>query len=189
MKKRLGFAMCGSFCTHKDALAVMEEVSADFDVIPILSLASSTWDTRFGSAAELIRKVEEISSHPPILTVTSAERLGPAEPLDYMMICPCTGNTAAKIACGITDTPVTMAAKAHLRRNKPLLIALATNDAMSANLKNIATLIEKKNVYFVPLKQDSPLTKPHSLVADFSMCHASLSATVEKKQLRPLFLT
>ena len=189
MKKRLGFAMCGSFCTHKEALSVMEAVSADFDVIPILSYASSSWDTRFGNAADLIRKVEEITSHPPILTVTSAERLGPADPLDYMMICPCTGNTAAKIACGITDTPVTMAAKAHLRGNKPLLIALATNDAMSANLKNIATLIEKKNVYFVPLKQDSPIAKPHSLVADFSLCENSLASVIDGKQPRPLFIS
>ena len=189
MKKRLGFAMCGSFCTHGEALSVMEDLSADFDVIPILSAASSSWDTRFGRATELLRKVEEITSHPPILTVTSAERLGPAEPLDYMIICPCTGNTAAKIACGITDTPVTMAAKAHLRGNRPLLITLATNDAMSANLKNIATLIEKKNVYFVPMKQDSPIAKPHSLVADFSMCKSSLFAMMDGKQPRPIFLT
>ena len=189
MKKRLGFGMCGSFCTHKEALSVMEAVCADFEVIPILSSAASSWDTRFGSAADLIRKVEKITSHPPILTVASAERLGPAEPLDYMMICPCTGNTAAKIACGITDTPVTMAAKAHLRGNKPLLITLATNDAMSANLKNNATLIEKKNVYFVPLKQDAPIAKPHSLVADFSLCTTALAAATENKQLRPLFLT
>ena len=189
MKKRLGFAMCGSFCTHREALSIMEDLSADFDVIPILSYAASSWDTRFGSAAELIRKVGDITSHPPILSVVDAERLGPAEPLDYMMICPCTGNTAAKIACGITDTPVTMAAKAHLRGNKPLLIALATNDAMSANLKNIAYLIEKKNVYFVPMKQDSPVAKPHSLVADFSMCKSTLNAMIDGKQPRPIFLT
>ena len=189
MKKRLGFAMCGSFCTHKEALSVMEEVSAEFDVIPILSQAASSWDTRFGSAKNLIEKVEKNTSHPPILTVVDAERLGPAEPLDYMMICPCTGNTAAKIACGITDTPVTMAAKAHLRGNKPLLIALATNDAMSANLKNIATLIEKKNVYFVPMRQDSPIAKPHSLVADFSLCTSALEEMIEMRQPRPIFLT
>jgi len=180
--------MCGSFCTHKEALSVMEAVCADFEVIPILSSAASSWDTRFGSAEKLVKECERITSHPPILTVASAERLGPADPLDYMMICPCTGNTAAKIACGITDTPVTMAAKAHLRGNKPLLIALATNDAMSANLKNIATLIEKKNVYFVPLKQDSPTAKPHSLVADFSLCTSSLTAMLSNKQPRPLFL-
>lgn len=189
MKKRLGFAMCGSFCTHKEALSVMEAVSAEFDVIPILSGAAASWDTRFGDAEKLIENVEKITSHPPILTVVDAERLGPAEPLDYMMICPCTGNTAAKIACGITDTPVTMAAKAHLRGNRPLLIALATNDALSANLKNIATLIEKKNVYLAPMRQDSPSSKPHSLVADFSLCTSALAEMTKQKQLRPIFLT
>ncbi len=181
--------MCGSFCTHSEALSVMRALAADFDIVPILSFASASHDTRFGTAEQLISDITEICSRPPALTITEAERFGPAEPFDYMMICPCTGNTAAKLACGITDTPVTMAAKAHLRGDKPLVIALASNDAMSANFKNLGALIQRKNVFLVPMKQDDPLKKPHSLVANFSLCRATLMNAIEGKQLRPIFLS
>ncbi len=188
MKKRLGFAMCGSFCTHNEALSVMRELASDFDIVPILSFTSASYDTRFGTAEQLVSNITDICSRPPATTITEAERFGPSEPLDYMMICPCTGNTAAKLACGITDTPVTMAAKAHLRGDKPLVIALASNDAMSANFKNLGVLIQKKNVFFVPMRQDDPMKKPHSLVADFSLCQATLEYALNGNQLRPIFL-
>ena len=120
--------------------------------------------------------------------VPEAEPLGPARPLDALVICPCTGNTLAKLANGVTDSAVTMAAKAHLRADRPLLVSLASNDAMSANLCNIGILLPRKNVFFVPLRQDDPARKPHSLVADFSLVPSALSAALAGRQLRPLFL-
>ncbi len=185
----IGFAMCGSFCTHSAALDVLKSlIASGHDAVPILSGASSSTDTRFGKSEDLIKALSELCGKEPIMTVKDAEPLGPKTPLDAMIICPCTGNTLAKLALGITDTPVTMAAKAHMRQSRPLLITLASNDAMSANLKNIAALLEKKNVWFVPMKQDDVLKKPHSLVADFSLCEKALDACFEGKQLRPLFM-
>ncbi len=131
---RIGFALTGSFCTHRDALAVMEELAADHELVPILSEHAGSWDTRFGTAEDLRRRVAKIAGREPVTTVAEAERFGPADPLDALILCPCTGNTLAKLARGITDTTVTMAAKAHLRSDRPLLIAPASNDAMSANL-------------------------------------------------------
>lgn len=188
MRKKLGFAMCGSFCTHSTALKVMEELAREYDIVPILSYASSETDTRFGTSAALKSKIREISGRDAVNTIVEAEEFGPTSPLDEMIICPCTGNTAAKLANGITDTPVTMAAKAHLRTDRPLLIALASNDAMSANFMNIGKLLLRKNVYFVPMKQDDTVNKPHSLVADFSLCSPCLRELQEGKQSRPLFI-
>lgn len=185
--KKLGFAMCGSFCTHADALSVMKELSAEYEITPILSYASFGTDTRFGTADGLRKKIGEITSVPIISTIVESEMLA-ARPLDYMMICPCTGNTAAKLANGITDTPVTMAAKAHLRTDRPLLLALASNDAMSANMRNIGALMQRKNVFFVPMKQDDTVKKPHSLVADFNKCTEALKRMENGAQSRPLFL-
>lgn len=189
MKPKLGFAICGSFCTHANAITVMKSLVNEYDIVPILSFNAGTLNTRFGTAEELKKKLREISGREAVNTIEEAERFGPSVPLDYMVICPCTGNTAAKLANGITDTPVTMAAKAHLRTNRPLLIALASNDAMSGNFLNMGQLLQRKNVYFVPMKQDDILKKPHSLVADFSLCKESLEGIREGKQLRPLFLT
>ena len=187
MKPKLGFAMCGSFCTHAEALAVLSSLGDEYDIVPILSYAVSNTDTRFGRADELKEKILDISGRDAICDIVEAEKLGPSKPLDIMMICPCTGNTVAKLANGITDTPVTMAAKAHLRSDRPLLIALASNDAMSANFQNIGKLLQRKNVYFVPLKQDDPVKKPHSLVSDFSLCQECLSLAQTGKQARPMF--
>ena len=187
MKKKLGFALCGSFCTHSSALEVMRDLSHDYDITPIFSYSVRDTDTRFGTADALARAVREISGHDIISTIVESEKLA-ANPLDLMMICPCTGNTAAKIANGITDTPVTMAAKAHLRSDRPLLIALASNDAMSGNIVNIGTLLQRKNIFFVPMKQDDITKKPHSLVAEFDKCRISLDKMCEGKQMRPLFL-
>lgn len=145
-------------------------------------------DTRFGRAEDLIRVLGDISGRGVIDTIVEAEPLGPKKVLDALIIAPCTGNTLAKLAAGITDTPVTMAAKAHLRCDRPLVIALSTNDALSANLKNIAVMMEKKNVYFVPLTQDDPVSKPHSLVCDFSLIEPTLECAMSGRQYQRVIM-
>lgn len=187
-KLRLGFAMCGSFCTHHAAIEVLKTLAPYYDVTPILSHTAATTDTRFGTCVLLREQLTSICGRPPVETITEAEKFGPSAPLDLLFLCPCTGNTLAKLAHGVTDTPVTMAAKAHLRCDRPLLIALASNDAMSANLGNIGLMLNRKNVYFVPMKQDDPVTKPHSLVADFQKSRECLAGMTEGKQMRPIFL-
>ena len=163
-------------------------LSAGYEVRPILSETVFATDTRFGKASQLIETVETLCKRKAIHTVVEAEPLGPSEPLDALIISPCTGNTLAKIANGITDTAVCMAAKAHLRSDRPLVISLASNDALSANLRNIATLLSRKQVYFVPMVQDDPEKKPHSLVADFSLLMPTLQDAFRGKQFRKLFL-
>lgn len=185
----IGYALCGSFCTLATSLGVMERlVALGYEVQPIMSECSFSTSTRFFESNELRRRVKEITGSEIIATVTDAEPLGPTKPLDAMIIAPCTGNTLAKLANGITDTAVTMAAKAHLRCDRPLLIALASNDAMSQNLANIAALLNRKSVYFVPLRQDDPIGKPHSLVADFARIPEALAAMRDERQMRPLFV-
>lgn len=185
----IGYAFTGSFCTHSESVRVLERLcSQGADVVPIMSETVYTTDTRFGKAADLIEKVEAICKRKVIHTIKESEPLGPSRPLELLMIAPCTGNTLAKIALGITDTAVCMSAKAHLRQNRNLLIALASNDAMSANLKNIGTLLNRKNIFFVPMRQDDVEKKPHSLVADFSLIEESFAAALEGKQPRPLFI-
>ena len=185
----IGYAMCGSFCTHAASVEQLTRlVERGYEIQPIMSDVTYTTDTRFGSALLLRSQVEDICGRPIIHTVTAAEPLGPKVSLDALVIAPCTGNTLAKLANGVTDTPVCMAAKAHLRTDRPLLITLASNDAMSANLKNIATLLARKQVYFTPMFQDDPEKKPHSLVADFSRIPEALEAALAGKQIRKLFL-
>ena len=184
----IGFAMCGSYCTHKRALEQLEILISDgYDVLPIVSENVYNTDTRFGRAADLREKLYSLCGRECVHTVVEAEPLGPKTPLDALIICPCTGNTLAKMAQGITDTAVTMAAKAHLRGDRPLIIALASNDALSANLKNIATMLNRKHVYFVPMVQDDPQKKPHSLVADIELLFPTLQAALEGKQYRKIF--
>lgn len=185
----IGYAFCGSFCTLSASLFQMERlILAGYDIQPIMSETVYSTDTRFFLAKDFVKKVEELSCKSVIHTIEDAEPFGAIQPLEYLIISPCTGNTLAKIANGITDTAVTMAAKAHLRCDRPILIALASNDAMSQNLANIAKLLLRKSVYFLPLSQDSPNGKPHSLVADFSKLDEAFCAMKESKQLRPLFL-
>ncbi len=185
----IGYAFCGSYCTFEKSFSALEAlIAAGEDVLPIFSYNASGTDTRFGRADAFLRRAETLCGRPPVLTVADAEPLGPKTPLEALVIAPCTGNTLAKLALGITDTPVTMAAKAHLRQSRPLLLALASNDAMAANLKNIAALLEKKSVFFVPMKQDDPEKKPHSLVAEFSLLSSALASARKGRQERPLFL-
>ena len=185
----IGYALCGSFCTFKDSYEVLSGLNElHKDILPIMSFNAFNTDTRFGKSEEWNRKIEEICQKKIINTILDAEPLGPKIELDALVIAPCTGNTLAKLANGITDTPVCMAAKAHLRSDRPLVIALASNDAMSANLANIAKLLIRKNVYFVPMKQDDPVKKPHSLVADFSLLPETLEQALDGRQIRRLFL-
>ena len=185
----IGYAFCGSFCTHRVSLEILRVLlEKGLSILPIMSEAVYTTDTRFGSAKALKEEVRRLTGKDIVHTLVEAEPLGPAKPLDALVISPCTGNTLAKIAQGITDSPVTMAAKAHLRCDRPLLLALASNDSLSANLQNIAALLLRKGVFFVPMLQDDPARKPHSLVADFSLLPECLDAALEGKQKRPLFL-
>ncbi len=184
-----GFGFCGSFCTLSESLNEMGAlIDKGREIQPIFSYSVCETDTRFYLAKNFKAEVEEKCRRPVIATIVDAEPLGPSIPLKAMIIAPCTGNTLAKIANGISDTPVTMAAKAHLRSDRPLVIALASNDALSANLKNIADLLERKCVFFVPLGQDDPIKKPHSLVAKFSLIEKTLEKALWGKQLQPLLI-
>lgn len=187
-KLTIGYGLCGSFCTHAKSLGVLEDLTENYHVIPFVSGNVYETDTRFGKAADTLSILEKLCGRPVLHTIAEAEPLGPKVHLDAMIISPCTGNTLAKMAHGITDTCVTMAAKAHLRSNRPLVIALATNDAMSANLGNIGTLLNRKNIYFVPMRQDDVQSKPHSLVAEFGLVPETLACALAGVQKRPLFL-
>ena len=185
----LGYAFCGSFCTHAKALGELENLlAAGHDVLPIMSETVYSTDTRFGRAADLIARVEQLTGHRVLHSIVEAEPLGPKLRLDALIVSPCTGNTLAKLANGITDTAVCMAAKAHLRSDRPLILALASNDALSANLRNIGILLSRKHIYFVPVMQDDPEGKPHSLVADFSRLSRTLESALVGRQERRLFL-
>lgn len=187
-KIRLGFAMCGSFCTFKLVLEELERLAKDYDITPIMSQGAAFTDTRFGKAEDFRRRVAEICGREPITTIADAEPIGPRALLDVLVIEPCTGNTLGKLANGITDTPVTMAAKAHLRNGRPLVLAVSTNDALGASARNIGTLMNAKNIFFVPMRQDSPRGKPASLVADFSETAAAIESALEGRQTQPLLL-
>ena len=184
----IGFAFCGSFCTHKKALAKLEALCLRYPVQAIFSETVFSTDTRFGKAEDLLEKVEKLTGRPVIHHIVDAEPLGPEKPLEALVICPCTGNTLAKLAHGITDTTVTMAAKSHLRCGRPVVIAFSTNDGLSASAKNIGELLNRKHYYFVPFGQDDPEKKPTSLAADFELIGKTVEAALEGKQLQPLLL-
>ena len=187
--KTVGFALCGSFCTHARAMEALEQVKARFArVVPIVSETVAATDTRFGAAHDLMREVERICDHRVIATVKGAEPIGPQKLLDLLIICPCTGNTLGKLAAGVTDSSVTMAAKAHLRNGRPLVLAPSTNDGLSASAGSIGALLNRKYIYFVPFGQDDPEKKPASLVADFAQVADAAQAALEGRQLQPLLL-
>ena len=170
-------------------MEALEQVKARFShVIPIVSECTASTDTRFGNAHDLMREMERICDHRVISTVKGAEPIGPQKLLDLLIICPCTGNTLGKLAAGVTDTCVTMAAKAHLRNGRPLLIAPSTNDGLSASAAAIGALLARKYIYFVPFGQDDPEKKPTSLIADFSLVVPAAQAALEGRQLQPLLL-
>jgi dipicolinate synthase subunit B len=187
---KVGFALCGSFCTMKKAVAQMQRLKdSGADILPIMSPIAYSTDTRFGTADEFVGRIEDICSKPVIHTIKDAEPIGPKHMCDIMVIAPCTGNTMAKLTGGITDTSVTMAAKAHLRNGRPLVIAAATNDALSASAKNIGILMNTKNIYFVPMSQDDPISKPTSIIADFEQLQPALEAALKGEQLQPVYFS
>ena len=188
MSGMIGYAFCGSFCTLTRSLAELRRLrDAGYELQPIMSEHVYSLDTRFWAAKAFRDKVTDICRRDIIHTIIDAEPLGPKTPLDALIVAPCTGNTLAKVAAGITDSAVTMAVKAHLRCDRPTLIALASNDALSQNLHNIATVMVRKSVYFVPMKQDDPEKKPYSLIADFELIPDALEAARRGRQLRPIF--
>lgn len=184
---RIGFAMCGSFCTFEKAIRQMEKLCQQgYQVLPIMSYHAASIDTRFGKAADFRERIESICQRKIICTIEEAEPLGPRKMTDIMIVAPCTGNTAAKLAHAITDTPVTMAVKSHLRQEKPVLLCPATNDALGASAQNIGRLFNTKHYYFVPFSQDDPEKKPNSLVADFDLLPLAMAFALKEQQLQPV---
>ena len=184
----IGYAFCGSFCTVKYAIEAMKTLTEQHRVTPIFSEAAQTINTRFGKAEAIMKEIEAISGNHAIKTIAEAERIGPEKLFDILVIAPCTGNTLSKLSLGIIDSTVAMAAKAHLRNARPLLLAIASNDALSVGLRHIGALTLRKNIFFVPFGQDDPFEKPTSLIADFSKIPKAISAAMENKQLQPILL-
>lgn len=189
MKKKIGFALTGSFCTLSDAFSLMEELKTEYEIVPILSERVVGTDTRFFQKEEVIKKAKEISGRDPLCTLPQVEPLGPEKMVDLLLICPCTGNTLSKMAHGITDTSVTMAAKSHRRAGGKVLIALSSNDALSGSAESLGKLLDKKGFYFVPLRQDSPNTKPNSLQSDFSLIPKAIEKAFKGENLQPVLFS
>ena len=185
-KKRIGFAMCGSYCTYSRVFEEAERLTEKYELIPIMSENAAETDSRFGAASENIKRLMQITGRHVVTTIAEAEPLGPREPMEAMVIAPCTGNTLAKLANGVTDTAVTMAAKALLRNGRPLVIAFSTNDGLSGSAENIGRLLNRKNVYFVPFRQDDAAKKPRSLQSDFSLIDQTVEAALRGWQIQPI---
>ncbi|MBQ1517201.1 MAG: dipicolinate synthase subunit B [Clostridia bacterium] len=184
----IGYAMCGSYCTFEKSIKQLEKlIEQGYDILPIMSENAYTTDTRFGKCKEFNEKIESICKSRIIHTIKDAEPIGPKKMCDLIIISPCTGNTLAKLTNGITDTAVTMAVKSHLRILRPVLITLATNDALGAAAKNIGYMLNRKNIFFVPMKQDDHEKKPNSLVADFSLIPTAAEFALKYKQIQPVF--
>ena len=185
--KKIGVALTGSFCTYEKAFAQLRKLKEEgAELVTIFSNASQTIDSRFGSPEDFMKEAEEITGSRPLLTISQAEPIGPKSLLDLLIILPCTGNTAAKLANGITDSPALMAAKAHLRNEKPLLISISTNDALGMNMKNIGILLNVKHIFFVPFGQDAPEKKPNSMIARTEMLIPAAEAALEERQYQPV---
>ena len=188
-KIRLGFAMTGSFCTFEKVFEVLSEICTEkYDIYPILSENAMACDTRFMTRDEILSRLSLITANKPIRTISEAEPIGPKKLLDVLVVAPCTGNTLSKLANGITDTSVTMAAKAHLRNERPLIVAPSSNDALSTNLKNIGLLMNTKNVFFVPFSQDSPETKHRSVISHFDLIEQTVEDALKGIQTQPIIL-
>ena len=184
----IGFAMCGSFCTYEAAFQAMEDLAKAHTVIPIFSFSSQRVDSRFGRAEDHLRRAEAICGRKVITTIGDAEPIGPKKLLDVLVIAPCTGNTLAKLAHSIADTPVTMAAKSHLRNGRPVVLAIASNDALAGAAENIGKLLGRRHYYFVPFGQDDPQNKPTSMIADYTKIPQALCKALEGKQVQPILL-
>lgn len=185
--KNIGIGITGSFCTFDKIIPqIVKLVEQGANVFPILSDNAKSIDSRFGDAKDFMEIIFDITRNKLITTIEDAEPIGPNEMFDILLIAPCTGNTIAKLSNGITDTPVLMAAKSHLRVNKPVVISISTNDALGINFKNIATLFNTKNIYFVPFGQDNYKTKPNSMIAHIDKIVPALEMALEGKQLQPV---
>ncbi len=188
-KYTIGFAMCGSFCTFSKAIEQMRKLSElGHSIVPIMSHNAYNTDTKFGKAKDFRKTIEDICGRSIIHSIVEAEPIGPKKMTDIMLIAPCTGNTLGKLCNAVTDTPVTMATKSHLRIQRPLVITLATNDALGASAENLGKAINTKNIFFVPIKQDDPITKPNSLVADFDFILPTIEMSMKNKQIQPVFI-
>lgn len=182
----IGFAMCGSFCTFSKVFPVMEALAKEHEIYPIFSFVSASTDSRFGNAADFLERAEAICGRKVIKTIAEAEPIGPKKLLDMLIIAPCTGNTLAKLSHSIADTPVTMAAKSHLRNGRPVLVAVSTNDGLAGAAENIGRLMARKHYYFIPYGQDDPEKKPTSLVAHFELIPQAVELAAQETQMQPL---
>ena len=183
----LGYALCGSFCTFQASLQALRALRRQYEhILPIFSEAACGIDSRFGKAADFVAQAEEICGARAITSIAQAEPIGPKKLLDLLIIAPCTGNTLAKLACGIADSTVTLACKAHLRNERPVVIAVSSNDALAGNAASLGRLLARRHFYFVPFGQDSPITKPASLVADFSRLPQTVALALQGRQIQPL---
>lgn len=187
-KIKLGLAVCGSFCTFDKIMPIAAKLSDDYELTAVMSENAARTDTRFGCAENARDRLQEITGKDVICTIPAAEPIGPKKLFDVLAVAPCTGNTLAKLATGVTDSAVTMACKAHLRNGRPVVIAISTNDALAANAKNIGELMNRKNIYFVPFRQDDPAGKPTSMIADLTLLEDTVSAALEGRQLQPMIL-
>lgn len=186
---RIGFALCGSYCTYGKAMNALEQVAARWqEVIPIVSEAGVVTDTRFGQAHTWLMEMERICGRKPLTSISEVEPIGPKKLLDALVVCPCTGNTLGKLAHGIADTAVTMAVKSHLRNGRPVILAVSTNDGLGTAAENIGKLLARRDYYFVPFRQDDPEGKPRSLVAEFEMVPRTVTAALAGKQIQPVLL-
>jgi dipicolinate synthase subunit B len=184
---RIGLALTGSYCTYEKALAALETLCEKYDVTALMSENAYATDTRFGDAADFVQRLETLTGKPVLHSIPEAEPIGPGEKFDVLAVAPCTGNTAAKLAAGITDTAVTMAVKSHLRGGKPIVLAFGSNDGLSASAKNIGELLNRKHIYFVPMYQDDPVKKPRSLSSDYARLEETILAAAEGRQIEPIF--
>ena len=186
--KNIGFGFTGSFCTFSIAKEILKELSMENNVTAIMSFNSYNLDTKFGKAVEHISEIENITSNKIIHTIEDAEPIGPKKLFDILVICPCSGNTIAKLSNDIIDTPITMAVKSHLRNSRPVVIAISTNNGLSGAAENIGRLLNRKNYYFVPVRQDNPITKPRSIVFDKTYVIKTIEEAIDNKQIQPIIL-
>ncbi len=187
---KIGIAFTGSFCTYEKIFTALEALAeTGADLYPIFSEHAASIDSRFGDSAQFLARAKTLTGKEPILSIPGAEPIGPKSMLDILVIAPCTGNTLSKLANGISDTPVLMAAKSHLRNNRPLVISLSTNDALGMNLKNIGILLNTKNIYFVPFGQDNYQAKPNSMVAHVSLLPDTIRQALDYKQIQPVIVS
>ena len=185
--KSIGIGFTGSFCTYEKIFLALEHLKkTGAKLLPVFSLNASSLDSRFGTSASFLERAKQLTGHTPITTIPAAEPIGPKGLMDILVIAPCTGNTLSKLANGISDTPVLMAAKSHLRNNRPLVISLSTNDALGMNLKNIGILLNTKNIYFVPFGQDDYQAKPNSMTAFTELLPETINCALNGKQIQPV---